>query len=100
MKISKEELAAKVDLADWQMLRAHLERGGLITVDSLLDIAEVGAGVAADDVHLIERWIASGVLGKPTPQQVEQWDAEQGKQFLCLIVSPYVLIQEQSQDNG
>jgi hypothetical protein len=93
---SKEELAAKIDLAEWQLLRAHLERGGVIVVDNLLDLAEVGVGVAADDVKAIERWIASGLLGKPTARQVACWDEESGKRFLCLIVSPYVLIQDES----
>ena len=96
----KEELAAKIDVADWHLLRAHLERGGLIVVDSLLDLVEVGVGVAADDVKAIERWLLSGLLGKPTARQIEQWDAEQGKRFLCLIVSPYVLVQEESPGKG
>lgn len=96
----KEELAAKIDVADWHMLRAHLERGGLIVVDSLLDLVEVGVGIAADDVKAIERWLLSGLLGKPTARQIEQWDAEQGKRFLCLIVSPYVLVQEESPAKG
>lgn len=95
MTVSKEELATKIDVIDWYSLRAHLERGGIIVIDSLLDLAEVGAGVANDDVKNVERWISSGLMGKPTAEQVEQWDAEKGKPFLCLIVSPYVLIQEQ-----
>lgn len=95
MTVTKEELATKIDIADWDMLRAHLERGGVILVDRMLDLAEVGAGVAADDVKLIERWILSGLIGKPNLKQIQSWDADRGKSFLCLIVSPYVLIQEQ-----
>jgi hypothetical protein len=94
--VSQQELAGKIDVAEWFMLRAHLERGGLVVVDALLDLAEVGAGVAADDVKAIERWILSGLIGKPTAKQIESWDAEKGKRFLCLIVSPYVLVQEES----
>lgn len=100
MTVSQQELTAKIDLAEWFMLRAHLERGGLIVVDSMLDLAEVGAGVAADDVKAIERWIVSGLLGKPTEQQIACWDAEKGKRFRCLIVSPYVLVQEESPEKG
>jgi len=92
----KEELASKIDLADWFMLRAHLERGRLIVVDAMLDLAEVGAGVAADDVKVIERWVVSGLIGKPTAPQIEAWNADKEKRFLCLIISPYVLIQEES----
>jgi hypothetical protein len=100
MTVSKQELAAKIDVVDWHMLRAHLERGGVIVVDSLLDLAEVGVGVAADDMKAIERWLLSGLLGKPSAQQIECWDAEKGKRFLCLIVSPYVLVQEESPGKG
>lgn len=96
VNVSRQELAAKIDVAEWFMLRAHLERGHLVVVDGLLDLAEVGLGVAADDVKAIERWIVSGLLGKPTAPQIDTWDAEKGKQFLCLIVSPYVLVQELS----
>ena len=100
MTVMKQELAAKIDLVEWIMLRAHLERGGVIVVDPLLDLAEVGVGVAADDVKTIERWVASGLLGKPGVRQIENWDADKGKRFLCLIVSPYVLVQEESPGNG
>jgi hypothetical protein len=94
MTVSKQELAATIDVADWHLLRAHLERGGLIVVDSMLDLAEVGVGVAVDDVPAIERWILSGLIGKPTAQQIARWDEEKGKIFHSLIVSPYVLVQE------
>lgn len=100
MAVTKEELATKIDVADWDMLRAHLERGGLIVVDPMLELIDVAVAVANDDVKSIERWIASGVVGKPAVPQVEQWDKEKGKSFLSLIVSPYVLIQEQSPVNG
>ncbi len=100
MTVSREELAAKVDVVDWVTLRAHLERGGLVVVDPLLDLAEVGAALAVDDVKGVERWLSSGLLGKPSAQQVELWDAEKEKIFLCLIISPYVLIQEKNRANG
>jgi hypothetical protein len=94
MTTSKEELAAKVDVADWLCLRAHLERGGVILVDPLLELADVGAALAADDVKTVERWLSSALLTKPGIEQIREWDADQGKTFSCLIVSPYVLIQE------
>jgi hypothetical protein len=100
MTTTKEELATKVDTIDWFTLRAHLERGALIVVDPMLDLAEVASAVANDEVKTVERWVSSGVIGKPTAQQVEQWDAEKRKNFLCLIVSPYVLVQEEVKENG
>jgi hypothetical protein len=100
MAETKEELATKIDVTDWFSLRAHLERGAIIVVDQMLDLAEVAAGVAGDDVKNVERWIASGLLGKPTAEQVERWDVETATKFLCLIVSPYVLVQLESPEKG
>lgn len=100
MTESREELAAKIDLADWSQLRAHLERGGVIVVDPLLELAEVGVGVASDDVKSLERWIAAGLVSKPSAPQMAAWDAEKGKRLLCLIVSPYVLVREESPEKG
>lgn len=91
---TKEELALQVDEAQWQWLKPHLERGALITVADPLDLAEVGARIAADDSLTVSAWIAAGKVGKPTEENIEQWNRDPLKSFLTLIVSPYVLIQE------
>ena len=94
MKPTREELALAVDEAAWGLLRAHLERGGLIIVARDLDIVEVGVKLAADDAAAIGGLIAAGGLAKPSAEQIAAWDGDREKRFLCLIVSPYVLIQE------
>ncbi|HTG83078.1 MAG TPA: DUF2288 domain-containing protein [Geobacteraceae bacterium] len=91
---TREELALAVDEAAWDWLRAHMERGGLIVVAPDLDIAEVGVRLAADDAAAVGGWIAAGRLSKPSEEQIGAWDRDREKRFLCLIVSPYVLIQE------
>lgn len=100
MSAIKEELATKIDSTDWLSLRAHLERGGVIVVDSMLDLTEVGTAVANDEVKTVESWLMSGLLSKPSVEQIKAWDAESGKSFLCLIVSPYVLVQEERPFKG
>lgn len=94
MTANREELALQVDVAEWGWLRPHGERGGLVVVSSLLDLAEVGARVAADDAAAIQSWIAAGDLGKPTAAQLEAWNAAPDRRFRMLVVSPYVLMQE------
>ncbi len=87
-------MAAMVDVADWKMLRAHLERGGLIIVDRELELVAVGVAVTADDVAAIKRWVEDEKLAKPSADQIAVWD-DAGRQFRMLIVSPYILIQEE-----
>ncbi len=91
---SREELALSVDEARWAWLRAHLERGGVIVVARGLDIVEVGMKLAADDTDSIAGWIASGKVTKPSAEQIGAWNGDREKRFLCLIISPYVLVQE------
>lgn len=94
MAPTKEELALSIDEAPWDLLRAHLERGGLIVAARELDLAEAGKKLADDDAAAIGGWIESGKLTKPSAGQIAAWDAASGKTFNMLIISPYVLIQE------
>lgn len=89
-----EKLAAEMDTAEWQWLRAHNERGALIVVNRGLDLAEVGERIAADDSPLVQRWLVSNLLAKPTAEQAAAWDREPGRRFSMLVISPFVLIQE------
>lgn len=92
----KEELALAIDVAEWGWLRAHLERDGLIVIAADLDLAEAGWRIANDDTSVISGWIESGKVGKPSSAQIAAWDADQGKNFQMLIVSPYILIQDKA----
>jgi hypothetical protein len=91
---TREELALNIDEAQWQWLKSHLERGALITVAAALDLAEAGERIAADDSETLAAWITAGKIGRPTLEEIGEWDEEPRKKFLTLIISPFVLIQE------
>ncbi|HEY5974145.1 MAG TPA: DUF2288 domain-containing protein [Geobacteraceae bacterium] len=91
---TKDELALSVDEAEWQWLKPHTERGGLITVAPDLELAEAGIRIVEDDAALVRDWIISGRLGRPSPEQLAAWDATPTRRFQMLIVSPYILIKE------
>jgi len=89
---TKEELAATIDLAEWQWIKPHSERGGLITVSPEIELAEAGFRIAADDAAVVGDWIASGLIAKPTLEELAAWDREPARRFPVLIVSPYILM--------
>ena len=91
---AKEELLLSIDEAEWSWLKPHMERGGLILVDDSLDLADAALKVASDDAETVEQWINTGKIGKPNQAQLRIWDADKGKRFAMLVVSPYVFIQE------
>ena len=91
---SKEELALTIDEAEWDMLRAHLHRGGLILVDDSLDLADTAHKVAADDIESIQHLMENGLIGKPSDSKIRSWEENIHKKCAMLIISPYVLFQE------
>lgn len=94
MNPSREELALQVDEAEWGWLRPHLERGGIIVIGHGLELADAGVGIAGDNAAAVRGWLASGMVSKPTAEQVAEWDADQGRRFRMLVVSPFILVQE------
>ena len=94
MKPTREELAQALDEASWDVLRAQPGAGGLIVTSRELDLIEAGLKIATDNTPVVDGWIRERKLTRPTAEQVASWDLNRGKLFLCLIVSPYVLIQE------
>jgi hypothetical protein len=89
---SREELAGKIDAARWEWLKPHCDRGVVITVSGGLDLAEAGWRIARDEATVVAQWVASGLVGKPTQEQVADWDLTPEREFPMLVVSPYVLM--------
>jgi hypothetical protein len=90
----RKKLKADLDEAEWAWLKPHAQRDVLIVVAPGLDLVEVGVALAEDSSEQVGKWIRQGVLGKPTAEQVNQWDTLPTKRFNCLVVQPYVLMQE------
>lgn len=84
------------DLADveWSSLIPHVQRDALIVVNSDLDLIEVGAAIANDNVSLVERWISECLIHKPSSDELSDWNAQPSKMFHTLIVQPFVIVSE------
>ena len=89
----RAHLANEVHRVDWKPLAPHAKRGGLILVDSRLDLVEVALAVARDDSALVKQWMEAQQLLKPTVDQIQSWQDETEERFTIVIVQPYVLVQ-------
>jgi hypothetical protein len=78
----------------WHDLKQHLVRDAIIIVDSDLDLTHVASEISLDRAAVIQDWITRQLIGKPTVTQLEEWNANDTKEFNVVIVQPYVLIQE------
>jgi hypothetical protein len=89
----RAHLANEVHRVDWKPLAPHAKRGGLVLVDSRLDLVEVAVAVAQDDTERVQTWIEAAQLLKPTGAQISAWQKEAEERFTVVIVQPYVLAQ-------
>jgi hypothetical protein len=98
MAVDRTELRAKLEErlgpVGYGDLSAHLARDAVFVVASSIGLVECGIAVATDDVPLVEGWIASGALRKPSKSEREAWPTHEGRTWHAVVVQPFVLIQD------
>lgn len=75
-------------------LKAHLERDGVFVVRADVDLVECGIAIAQDDVERVQAWISDGKLRKPSKAEHDSWPENPKRQWLSVIVQPFVLVQD------
>ncbi|HEY9876273.1 MAG TPA: DUF2288 domain-containing protein [Candidatus Obscuribacterales bacterium] len=94
MQDLRAELAEILDEAEWDWLIPHVQRDVVVVVAQGLDLLDVGVAIASDNVSSVQFWIGEQLIAKPSPAQMQDWNADGNKKFQALIVQPYVLVQE------
>lgn len=89
------ELTDMMGPIQWEWLKPHVQRDAVVIVNEQLNLADVGAAIAQNQTQTVERWINEQLIIKPNAEQLTIWSSE-NKQFLSLIVQPYVLIQDKA----
>ncbi|MEL6501032.1 MAG: DUF2288 domain-containing protein [Cyanobacteria bacterium J06629_2] len=90
----KEKLAQDVADISWQELQPHARRDAIIVIKTELDLTEVAVAIAEDNTALVQEWISSESVSKPTAEQLTDWNQNLEKQFTALIVQPFVVVKE------
>lgn len=75
-------------------LTAHLKRDGVIVVSANLSLIECAVAIARDDSARVAQWMKDGVVRRANDEERERWPSEQGRQWLAIVVQPFVLVQE------
>ena len=90
----KEKL--KKDVADisWKDLQPHAKRDAIIVITEELDLTEVAVAIAEDNTTSVQAWISDQSIAKPTSEQLAEWNQTPEKQFIALIVQPFVVVKE------
>ncbi len=83
----------ELDLANWSMLHPHFVRDSLYLVKTEVDFIDTCLAVAQNDAVKVAELIEKNLISRPDGLQVEQWHKSKPV-FKCLVVSPFVFIQE------
>ena len=81
--------------AAWEDVHPHIIRG-VVFLALNVPLVDVGIALAIDDRPMIESLIEANQLRRPMPEDLTRW-ADKKTRFAALIVSPFVLIQEEAE---
>lgn len=81
----------------WPELVRHFARGVVVNVTSDMDLVAVAAAMAQDRVDEIEAWTQAGFIRRASDDDAQVWH-EQDTVFWAVVVAPWVLVQEISDD--
>lgn len=76
---------------EWDALRPHLARGGLVLVASGLPLVKAALAVSLDLAPDVRGWLQDGQLRRLSEADTADWSDD--ARFAFLIVQPFVLIQ-------
>jgi hypothetical protein len=90
----QDKLREDVADVEWKDLLPHAKRDAIIVVTEKLHLPEVGAAIAQDNTTSVQEWISNQSISKPSSEQLTNWNNQPQKQFIALIVQPFVIIKE------
>ena len=89
----REKLEGELGVSSWKGLIPETLTKALFFVSPGLDLVEVGVQVALDNTSEVKNWIESGLLTRPTKEQIADWETH-GSLFQFIIVAPFVFFQD------
>jgi hypothetical protein len=93
------KLAERVGPVFFSDLKAHLERDAVIVIAPGVELLEVAVAVANDDAEHVQKWIGNGTMRKPSLAERANWPSDEGRKWLAVIVQPFVLVQDNRDNN-
>lgn len=89
-----------VELVEWHWLRPHHQRDALWVVTESILLEDVGAALSRDDADQVRCWLGDNSLRKPFDSELKRWEDDPTLSLRMLIVQPFVLVQEKTDNKG
>lgn len=88
-------LNAETAQIQWQELQKHYASGMVLFVEASLDLVDVAFAFAKDDKTRVQDWLKAERVGHVPDDMAAKW-VEQDSSLWGVVVSPFVLVQEQA----
>ncbi|APZ41966.1 DUF2288 domain-containing protein [Acidihalobacter ferrooxydans] len=89
----RARLNAETGKLEWPEVERHFARGAVVKVSASLDLVEVAARMAGDDVAAIRGWMEAGTLCRASDDDARIWGARRPL-FWAVVAAPWLLVQE------
>ena len=93
----RRDLNGETGRIAWADLQRHFARGVVIKVADDLDLVEVAARFAADDVAAVDGWLRERKVTRAGTDDAMAWQTRQAV-FWAVVTAPWVLVQEIAPD--
>ncbi len=77
----------------WQELEKHFARGAVRVISTNAKLIDIAVDIAQNNTNNISKALSEEIIAEATDTQAVTWQ-QQNASFLCVVVAPYVLIQE------
>ena len=94
--VLKAKIISETARINWLELQKFYAAGSVITVAAQLDLVDVAFAFSCDNKAQVADWLASGVVGRTTEQQAQQWFTQQ-TELWAVVISPWILVQDKPQ---
>jgi len=77
----------------WQELEKHFARGAVRVISNETNLIDIAVDIAQNNTEKISIAVENNTVSEPTDSQARDWQ-QQNASYLCVVVAPFVLIQE------
>ena len=89
----RERLERERGELPWSELVRHFARGVVVVAAPRTDFLDVAVCLVDNDTHRLQSWIDAGAVRRASDDDARDWTAREPA-FLCVVVAPWVLVQE------
>jgi len=93
----RKKLESESGYLSWQELEKHFARGVVRVITTNSKLIEVAIDIAQNNTKNISNTISNNNVSEPSDSQATEWQ-QLNTNFLCVVVAPFVLIQEFNSD--